>query len=122
MGHECLQLQAQNLPGIWISELGMMAWMPPGALGLRKLYMHCRCTHMHAHTELVLSGTRRVGGTVCSFLQSTSLQRLLSQGRHSPGRKWLWNSPQPGALNLGTAKYKEQASPFSAHTRAETAS
>lgn len=39
-----------------------------------------------------------------------------------PGRKWLWNSPQQAALNLGAAKYKEQASPFSALTRAEAVS
>lgn len=66
MGHKRSQFQVQNLPGIWISELGMMAWMPRDAPGLKKLCMRCRCRHMQAHTELVLSGTR-VGQSVLSL-------------------------------------------------------
>lgn len=44
-----------------------MARSIPDASGLKKLHMLCRCTHRHAHTELVLSGTRPVGQSALSF-------------------------------------------------------
>lgn len=78
MGHKRLQLQVQNLPGIWVSDPGMMAWMPGNALGLKKLHMHCKRTHTHAHAELP-AVRKKTGGTICSFLKSTSLQRLQTQ-------------------------------------------
>lgn len=105
-----MKLQLQTLPGIWISELGTVAWMSLDALRLKYSYMHCICTCRHPHTELV-----RAGGTVCYFLQSTSLQRLLSEPRHSPGGKMVWNSPLLGALNSETTGYKKQVFHF-AHT------
>lgn len=64
-----MKLQLQTLPGIWISELGMMAWMSLDALGLKYSYMHCICTCRHPHTELVLSGTGLAGQSAISFNQ-----------------------------------------------------